>query len=66
MCTDQDSGIIWMVHSKGAGGRKQQRIFTVQQRQQSEQGLGKVLNEPDPLAFVDQTTKQPLVGRRYV
>ena len=66
MCTDQDPRIIWMVHSKGAGGRKQQRICTVQQRQQGEQGLGKVLNEPDPLAVVDPTTKEPLVGRMQV
>ena len=50
-----------MMHSKAAGGRKQQRICTVPQRQQGEQGLGKVLNEPDPLAIVDQTAKEPLV-----
>ena len=39
---------------------------TVQQRQQAEQVLGKVLNEPDPLEIVDQSTKEPLVGRMQV
>ena len=59
MCTDQDSRNIWMVHSKGAGGSKQQRICTVQQRQQGEQGLEKVLDEPEPLEILDKQRKHP-------
>ena len=46
--------------------RKQQRVCTVQQQQQGDQGLGKVLNEHGPLETMDQTTKEPLVGRMQV